>query len=67
MLRSAKRWNELGLWIKKGEKATWVDGKPVFSEEQVKLAPQWYGNTPDWAREEDQFYEHQHHYGWGND
>lgn len=28
-------WSKAGYKIKKGSKATWIDGVPMFSEEQV--------------------------------
>ena len=41
--RTFEEWNELGFRIRKGSKATWIDGQAMFSGGQV------YAPTTRWA------------------
>lgn len=34
-IKTFQEWSDLGYQIVKGSKATWVDGKPMFKENQV--------------------------------
>lgn len=39
--RTFNQWSSAGYKIRKGSKATWINGVPMFSEEQVTKSTRW--------------------------
>lgn len=51
--RTFKKWKKKGYRILDGSKATWIDGKPKFSADQVTKAPWPTAVNRDWWRDPD--------------
>ena len=55
--RTFEEWSRLGYKIKRGSKATWVEGKALFNNKQVVLnSYHSYVTDSDYEREMDEFY-----------
>lgn len=49
-------WSAMGYKINKGSKATWIDGVPMFTENQVtKVPPRKYVRQPKWIQADDDY------------